>query len=176
MKDVELRLIAELMKNSRRTDRGLAKAIGVSQPTVSRLIKRLEKDGYIGEYTLMPNFSKLGFKIMAMTFLRLRKDATAEELERIEKMGKKVVEKSLKNIMTVKGMGLGYDMVIVSVHEDYSSYEELVKNVKQFPQRDVEGVDSFLINLEDKVQYRPLTFFYLAQYLSETRRKERSKL
>jgi DNA-binding Lrp family transcriptional regulator len=164
------------MKNSRRTDRGLAKAIGVSQPTVSRLIKRLEKDGYIGEYTFMPNFSKLGFKIMAMTFLKLRKDATAKELEIIEKMGKQVVEKSLKNIMTVKGMGLGYDMVIVSVHEEYSSYEELVKNVKQFPQRDVESVESFLVNLEDKVQYRPLTFFYLAQYLSETRRKERSKL
>ncbi len=176
MKDVELRLIAELIRNSRRTDRGLAKAIGVSQPTVSRLIKRLEKDGYIGEYTLMPNFSKLGFKIMAMTFLRLSKDATAEDLERIEKMGRQVVEKSLNNIMTVKGMGLGYDMVIVSVHEDYSSYEELVNDVKQFPQRDVEGVDSFLINLEDKVQYRPLTFCYLVQYLSETGRRERSKL
>jgi DNA-binding Lrp family transcriptional regulator len=49
MKDVELKLVSELMKNSRRSDRELAKAVGVSQPTVSRLVKRLEKDGLIKE-------------------------------------------------------------------------------------------------------------------------------
>lgn len=38
MKDVELSLVAELLKDSRRSDRELAKAIGVSQPTVSRLM------------------------------------------------------------------------------------------------------------------------------------------
>jgi DNA-binding Lrp family transcriptional regulator len=32
MKDVELKLISELMKDSRRSDRELAKAIGVSSP------------------------------------------------------------------------------------------------------------------------------------------------
>ena len=42
LKDVELRLISELIKDSRRSDRELAKAIGVSQPTVSRVRVRLE--------------------------------------------------------------------------------------------------------------------------------------
>jgi DNA-binding Lrp family transcriptional regulator len=51
MKTVELRLMAELMKNSRRSDRDLAKAVGVSQPTIGRTIKKLEKEGYIKEYT-----------------------------------------------------------------------------------------------------------------------------
>ena len=36
LKDVELKLFSELMKNSRRSDRELAKVIGVSQPTVTR--------------------------------------------------------------------------------------------------------------------------------------------
>ena len=45
MKDVELKLISELMKNSRRSDRELAKTLGVSQPTVSRTLKRLETEG-----------------------------------------------------------------------------------------------------------------------------------
>lgn len=53
MKDIEVRIISELMKNSRRSDRELAKAIGVSQPTISRTIKRLEKEGYIREYTMI---------------------------------------------------------------------------------------------------------------------------
>jgi DNA-binding Lrp family transcriptional regulator len=47
MKGVEVRIIAELMKNCRRSDRELAQAIGVSQPTVSRTIERLEREGVI---------------------------------------------------------------------------------------------------------------------------------
>ncbi|MFZ0965605.1 MAG: Lrp/AsnC family transcriptional regulator, partial [Candidatus Bathyarchaeia archaeon] len=60
MKKVELNLISELMKNSRQSDRNLAKVIGVSQPTVTRIRNKLEKEGYIREYTMIPDFSKLG--------------------------------------------------------------------------------------------------------------------
>ena len=60
MKEIELKLISELMKNSRRSDRDLAKAIGTSQPTVSRMIGKLEKEGIIKEYTMIPDFGKLG--------------------------------------------------------------------------------------------------------------------
>lgn len=64
MKNVELKLISELMKNSRRSYRELAKAVGVSQPTVSRTLKKLEKEGYIKEYTMIPDFLKLGCGIV----------------------------------------------------------------------------------------------------------------
>ena len=43
VKDVELKLVSELMKNSRRSDRELARVLGLSQPTVGRMIKKLEK-------------------------------------------------------------------------------------------------------------------------------------
>jgi DNA-binding Lrp family transcriptional regulator len=43
LKDVELKLISELMKNSRKSDRELAKKIGVSQPTVTRTRTKLQK-------------------------------------------------------------------------------------------------------------------------------------
>ena len=68
MKDVELKLISELLKNSRRSDRELAKVIGVSQPTVSRLIQKLEKQGLIREYTMIPDYVRLGFQIVSITF------------------------------------------------------------------------------------------------------------
>jgi len=80
VKDVELKLIYELIKNSRRSDRELAKAIGTSQPTVSRMIKKLKKEGAIREYTMIPDFSKLGYKIMALTFCSL-KELNAEGYE-----------------------------------------------------------------------------------------------
>jgi len=43
VKDVELKLVSELIKNSRRSDRELARVLGLSQPTVGRMIKKLEK-------------------------------------------------------------------------------------------------------------------------------------
>jgi DNA-binding Lrp family transcriptional regulator len=59
------------MKDSRRSDRELAKAIGSSQPTVSRMIKKLESEGTIKEYTMIPDFHKLGFEILAITFFNV---------------------------------------------------------------------------------------------------------
>ena len=71
MKDTELKLVSELMKNSRRSDRELARLIGVSQPTVSRMIKNLEKEGIIQEYTMIPDMIKLGIEIVAITRVAL---------------------------------------------------------------------------------------------------------
>jgi DNA-binding Lrp family transcriptional regulator len=44
VKDVDLKLLSELMKNSRRIDRELAKIIGVSQPTVSAELEQALKE------------------------------------------------------------------------------------------------------------------------------------
>jgi len=67
LKGKMLKLISELIKNSRRSDREIAKTIGVSQPTVSRLIKKLEKERLL-DYTSTPDLRKLGFEILAFTF------------------------------------------------------------------------------------------------------------
>ncbi len=67
MKDIELNLICELVKNSRRSDRELAKLLGVSQPIVSRIRIKFEKESML-DYTTIPNLAKLGFGIMAIVF------------------------------------------------------------------------------------------------------------
>ncbi len=74
MKDLEIRLISELMKNSRRSDRQIAKELGVSQPTVSRTIARLEKEGVLREYTAIPDFRRLGYNLVAITFGNVREE------------------------------------------------------------------------------------------------------
>lgn len=167
LKDVELKLFAELLKNSRRSDRELAKAIGTSQPTVTRTLRRLEKEGYIREYTIIPNFEKLGFKIMAMTFIKRPKDVSAEELEKLMKLGKEIAEKrGMKSVLALRGMGLGYDVAVVSIHEDYSSFLEMLEGIKQFPHADVSSLQTFLIDLTDRVQYRPFTLSHISKYIS----------
>jgi DNA-binding Lrp family transcriptional regulator len=69
-KDIQLRLISELMKNSRRSDRELARALKVSQPTVTRVRTRLEKEGIVKEYTMIPDFAKLGYQIRGVSFAK----------------------------------------------------------------------------------------------------------
>jgi DNA-binding Lrp family transcriptional regulator len=63
LKDAEARLISELMKNTRRSDRELKRLLGISQPTVGRMIRKLKEEGAIKEYKMIPDFSKLGYRI-----------------------------------------------------------------------------------------------------------------
>jgi DNA-binding Lrp family transcriptional regulator len=66
-----LRLVSEMLKNSKKSDRELAGILGVSQPTVSRTRVRIEND-YIKTYTIIPDFEKLGYQIMAFTFSKMK--------------------------------------------------------------------------------------------------------
>jgi len=85
MKDTELKLISELMKNSQRSDRELAQAIGVSQPTVTRTKAKLKREGYLLEYTLIPNFEKLGYEIFDLTFASIKQTFSLEQAEEARK-------------------------------------------------------------------------------------------
>jgi DNA-binding Lrp family transcriptional regulator len=169
---VELRLISELLKNSRRSDRDLARAIGVSQPTITRLRQKLEEDGVIKEYTMIPDFGKLGFRIIAITFA-LSRALNKEEAEKTKNiLIDSVKDKQFEFVMLERGRGLGFDAAIISLHEDYSSYLRVLEWLGRFDFLDVEKTDSFLINLEDNVRYRPLTFATLATYLLLRQKKE----
>lgn len=120
LKDIELRLICELVKNSRRSDRELAKALRTSQPTVSRTIKKLEKEGYIKEYTAVPNFSKLGFQIMAFTLIKLKEGIPNNMIEKKREEISEISEgKPYADLLALTGMGLGADRILVTYHENF---------------------------------------------------------
>ena len=163
LKDIELKLIAELMKNSRRSDRELAKALRISQPTVSRIIKRLEKMGIIREYTMIPDFAKLGYKLMGVSFIKLEEPQSALISSELEKA---VIEVEKNNphasLMAVDGVGLQKDRMFITFYEDYSAYSSAMRLTKQLPHINIESVESFLVNLEDKNNYRILSMATIA--------------
>jgi len=174
LKDVELRLIAELMKNCRRSDRELAKAIGVSQPTVSRFLSKLKKMGYFQEFVLIPNFQKLGYKIMALTFVKTKKGFKPETVEKALKIGEEIFQKGpFEMVMAERGTGFGHDAVTISYHQDYSSFRKFLEWIKQFDFLDLENLDAFLIDLEDKVHYRSLTFQTMAKHVLKLGSKQK---
>ena len=84
LKENELRLVCELIKNSRRSDRELAKSLDLSQPTVSRIRTKLEKRGII-QYTGTPNLKELGFEIVAITFGNLNLDSNSDVDTRVKR-------------------------------------------------------------------------------------------
>ena len=59
LKPIDHKLLFELIKDSHRSDRQLAKALGVSQPTVTRRRALLEEN-YIEGYTIIPKLGKIG--------------------------------------------------------------------------------------------------------------------
>jgi len=162
LNNVELRLVSELIKNSRRSSHELAKAIGVSQPTVSRLLRKLEDKGMVREYTILPDFRRLGCNLMALTFFKL-KPLLLEETQRAHEQTEQLLhEQSFGIVMYEKGMGLGYDMLAVSFHEDYSSFIKMKQKAFDFSFVELTGSDSFLVDLNDKVHYRPFSLIAVA--------------
>jgi DNA-binding Lrp family transcriptional regulator len=63
LKDIDFKILFGLMKNSKTSDRQLAKKIGVSQPTVTRRRARLEKE-LINGYTAVPKWEKLDMRYL----------------------------------------------------------------------------------------------------------------
>ena len=167
LKDVELRLISELIKDSRRSDRELAKAIGVSQPTVSRVRLRLEREGMI-EYSALPNLAKLGFEILAVVLGRRNYQKHPE----IDIQKAKNYARDHPNILFgASGNGLGYDRISVSVHRDFSDYSRFMQEL-QAEWAGIMDVDSFLINLKGDDVVQPMSFKQLAEWLKNERKPE----
>jgi DNA-binding Lrp family transcriptional regulator len=172
MKDVELRLISELMKNSRRSDRELAKVLGVSQPTISRTMKRLEKEGYIKEYTIIPDFHKLGYEIMGITSIAVRDQPSKEGFKEIR--GARELEESHPHasLIAVSGIDHNRNRLFITFYENYSAYAEAMRLTRQLPFADVDSVESFVVNLSDETNYRLLSMQAIAQHLLKRSQEE----
>jgi DNA-binding Lrp family transcriptional regulator len=174
MNQVEWKLISELLNDSRNSDRELSKRLGVSQPTVSRMRHRLEKEGYLREYTIMPDFRKLGFNLAAICFVKYKVGLNSKQAEEMRKRAmQRFADQSFAPnvILFERGLGFGHTGMLVSFHEDYSSFAEFLKQIRQFTVLDQE-IKTFLIDLNDDVHYRSLSFVPLAHCILNRFKKE----
>jgi DNA-binding Lrp family transcriptional regulator len=157
-KDKEkVELLNELIKGSRRSDRELAKVLKISQPTVTRKRSRLESEGYINEYTVIPNLAKMGYEIIAFSFLAFT-EAKPELLAKAREWGMRQ-----PNILFASdGEGLGMNSIIVSAHRDYASFSRLITNVRQDWQPNLKDVQSFILSISrQELMVKPFSLRYL---------------
>jgi len=177
MRKTELSILIELMKGCRRSDRELAKVLNVSQPTVSRLRRKLEKEGYIKEYAAIPDFSKLGYEIMGVTLIKTSEPSMRERSGGVRQAVVKVEQEGLPaSLMAVNGEGFQKNRLFITLYEDYSAYSEAMQLTKQSPHIEVKSLESFLVSLKDKDSYRLLTMSAIANDLMTRQDETRARV
>ncbi len=158
LRDVDYKLLCELMKNARLSDRQLAKRIGVSQPTVSRRRTSLEK-GVIDGYTAVPRWEKLGYELFAITFVKIKANiASKEKYAETRDKGIAWLKSQPCIIMSGACRGMGVDSFMISIHKSYKDYDEFLVKHRLELGHFVEDVQSILVNLGGKEIVKPLGF------------------
>jgi len=118
----ELRVLKALLSDCKRSDREIAKRVGISQPTVSRVRGKLLSRGIIKSYEIMLDLAKLGFEILAFS--------TMEPTEKV---------KEDNEVVYATNLGPSSKMYTVSVHRKYVDYSNFCRRYR------VDSNSSFLV-------------------------------
>ena len=153
------KLLRELLKGSKRSDRELAKILKVSQPTLTRNRRKLEKSGMIQGYTIIPNFRKMGFEILALTFVKTLPGVPTKEV--LEK-AKEYAAKFPNAILSSTGEGLGMNGVVISFHKNFTDYHRNLNQMRIDWKDFLEDVQSFIISLEEE-EFKKFSLTYLSE-------------
>jgi len=159
----KLKLLFELIKGSRRSDRELAKAIRTSQPTVTRKRTLLEKEKYIKEYTIVPNLQKMGYEIIAFTFISFSEALSPSKPELLRK-AREWNSKQSCVLFSADGEGIRMNSVLVSVHKDYSDFSRMISELRQDWKQTLKDTQSFIVSIDRPEQMlKPFSFRYLVE-------------
>jgi len=163
LKEIDYTILLELMKNSKISDRQLARKIGVSQPTVTRRRSKLEKT-VIDDYTVIPNWVKLGYGIFAMTFVKINpKIRKRDEVEALRNRGSSWLESQSNVIMSGGCQGDGVDAFTLSFHKSYVEYDSFIRNLKLEMGDLIDEARTVLVNLAGEEVLKPLNIKCLAE-------------
>lgn len=162
LKAVDCKILAALMKNSKTSDRQLAKQIGVSQPTVTRRRARLEKEALDG-YTAVPKWVPMGFEILAITMLKINPmTGLRDSYEAARVRAVKWHAKQPSVIMSSGCRGMNRDGVVISVHKSYADFDHFISEHKRELGDLFSEADTVIVNLGGKDIIKPLHLKYLA--------------
>jgi len=160
-KKLTKQLLIKLLKNSKESDRKLAKELGVSQPTITRTRGKIEREGIIRNYTIIPDWRKLGFEIFALTFVKMHPEVVSEELFKRLRL---YAAKFPNVFFASRGQGLSMTGVIMSLHRDYRDYAQELTTFRTDWGRYLEDMQSFIM-VTGEGEIKEFSFKYLDESL-----------
>jgi len=158
---IKKKLLVELLRDSKRSDRELARVLDSSQPTITRARQKLEREGLIRGYTIVADWRKLGFEIMAFSFIKMRPEIRSEETMR---KVKQYAAKFPFAIYVAYGEGFGMTGVVVALHKNYREYMRDLASFRMEWKDYIEDIKSFVTALGE-AEVKELSFKYLAEAL-----------
>ena len=146
--EIDRKLLRELLKDSKRSHRELARNIGVSTATVINHIQRLESAGVITDYTVRLDAERLGYELTVITEITVSKGRLLDVEQEISKIPNVCAVydvtgltdamviakfKSRRNLsdFTKKLLGMTYvertntHVVLTTMKEDYRMLEDM---------------------------------------------------
>lgn len=171
IRKTDYEVLFELIKDCRRSDRDLAKVLELSQPTVTRVRTKVEKEGMVRDYAAIPDLEKLGIEIISFSFLsvkpemRVPKHTDSNIFKEWNEMSDAFFKKHPNIIFAATGRGLRKNAIWVSLHQNYSCYTDFLRDIEIQFGKYLEGVEGFTVSLKSDRIRRFLTLRYLPEYL-----------
>jgi DNA-binding Lrp family transcriptional regulator len=126
----------------------------------------LEKEGIIKEYTLIPDFRKLGYQMMAVEFLGKPEGPSKGESEALRKAAIELERKTpYASLIVVNGIGLKKGRMLINLYQDYSDYMNGLDTIRSLPDVKAEEMESFLVDLNDERNFRILSMAQIARHI-----------
>jgi DNA-binding Lrp family transcriptional regulator len=122
--DLDLRILGELLEDSRISLRKLADKLDVAVGTVQARIKRMEKEGIIRKYTVILDHEKLGFELTTVTEVIVSKGKLIDTEKEIAKIG---------HVMAVYDVTGETDIIVVAKFRNREELSRFTKKLLSLP-------------------------------------------
>ena len=140
---IDRKLLKELLMNSKRSFREIAKSIGVSPATVINHIQRLESGGVIHDYSVRLDHERLGYELTVVTEIIVSKGKLLETDAEIAK---------IPNVCAVYDITGETDAMVVAKFKSRSDLSDFTKKLLAMP--NVERTNTHVVLTTVKEDFR----------------------
>jgi hypothetical protein len=116
------------------------------------------KEGLILHFSAIPDLGKMGYEIMAFSFVKFKLDHVTE----IQDMAQEWAKKHPQIVFTSRAQGMGADALSISVHKNYAAYKEFLIQNRECWGDFMETVNFILVDLHGELT-KPFSFKSLAE-------------
>ncbi len=118
--DLDRRILSELVRNSKRSLRNLARELGVHPATLGSRISKLEKNGIIKGYTVSLDYEKLGYDYLGIVEIIVAHGALLKVQENISK---------IPNVYAVFDVTGESDSIVIVFAKNRQHFSNFIKSI-----------------------------------------------